>query len=227
MFVRLLCEVPIHRCICSLSLEAGLQFCEEKTNILMLEKLTGMGRYLVLKGILPRDLPTTAWGQFKLPIEENGPWKPKDYWDIVHKNDEILEIGQRITGLGEMHMHAPGDFHLQHIKAWKDQRGYPEVEDKFFLNLDSWMVAVSYGAGLDQEVLLPPAVIFHQYHPSKEMRHRLKTDHEAHFNFEEFITDIDNMVKNRVPKLVNPAAEWGLGHHSLKEEWVVLPVFGR
>ena len=87
--------------------------------------------------------------------------------------------------------------------------------------------AAYHAAGLDQEVLLPPAVIFHQYHPSKEMRHRLKTDHEAHFNFDEFITDIDGMVKYRVPKLVNSPAEWGLGHHSLKEEWAILPVLGR
>ena len=129
--------------------EEIMKFCKEKTVMLMFEKLTGMGRHLVMTGILPADLQSTAWGQFRLPIKE----KDGPYWNSAdNMGVGIVEQGVKITGLGELHMHAPGDFHLQHHDAWRQQRGYPEVEDKYFLNLDSWMVAVSYGARLAQEV---------------------------------------------------------------------------
>mmetsp|Transcript_54695 Transcript_54695/g.144521 ORF Transcript_54695/g.144521 Transcript_54695/m.144521 type:complete len:81 (+) Transcript_54695:70-312(+) len=73
-------------------------------------------------------------------------------------------------------------------------------------------------AGLRQKIFMPPACVFHQFHPQGIMPQRVAetiTDQVI----EDFIRNVTTMLRDQEPLILN-GPDWGYGDMTFREELV-------
>ncbi len=119
-----------------------------------------------------------------------------------------------------IHTNACGDFTLLARRQWHKLRGYPEIPI-WSMHIDSLLCYLAVAAGLTEQVLRPPAQIFHLEHMSSWVvmspEDRLRTFAVKPWIDWHLVHEVwqDMFLKKR-PLCLN-AEDWGLGHMQLPE----------
>eukprot|EP00755_Sulcionema_specki_P020617 Sspe_Gene.72395::Locus_43198_Transcript_1_1_Confidence_1.000_Length_3165::g.72395::m.72395 len=136
---------------------------------------------------------------------------------------DILNIPQ------QFHANAPGDFLMMSKEDWMRLRGYPEAP--YQDEMDKYIMAEAFAAGMDQEIMPPPVASFHQYHPGSwgaagELTEDMKR--RPSLGQQKYIDDGTEMLIRKKPVTLwddptqlgcnNP--HWGFGNIALQEMWV-------
>jgi hypothetical protein len=117
----------------------------------------------------------------------------------------------------ELHTYADGDFWLSSRAAVDAVRAYPELPLPVLV--DSFLTVAVSAAGYAQRVFMPPACVFHQFHPQGAMPQRV-TETVTPEHIAAFIGNVTTMLRTRTPIVVN-GPDWGYAEHSFREERVV------
>eukprot|EP01059_Diplonema_ambulator_P033392 TRINITY_DN6958_c1_g1_i3.p1 TRINITY_DN6958_c1_g1~~TRINITY_DN6958_c1_g1_i3.p1 ORF type:complete len:641 (+),score=197.84 TRINITY_DN6958_c1_g1_i3:454-2376(+) len=79
-----------------------------------------------------------------------------------HQRGQYSEIEDLLNIPQQFHANAPGDFLMMSREDWMKLRGYPEAP--YQDEMDKYIMAEAFAAGMDQEIMMPPVASFHQYH---------------------------------------------------------------
>eukprot|EP01064_Diplonema_japonicum_P025184 TRINITY_DN3621_c0_g1_i1.p1 TRINITY_DN3621_c0_g1~~TRINITY_DN3621_c0_g1_i1.p1 ORF type:complete len:989 (+),score=120.85 TRINITY_DN3621_c0_g1_i1:71-3037(+) len=79
-----------------------------------------------------------------------------------HQRGQLSEIEDILNIPQQFHANAPGDFLMMSRDDWMKLRGYPEAP--YQDEMDKYIMAEAFAAGMDQEIMMPPVASFHQYH---------------------------------------------------------------
>ena len=114
----------------------------------------------------------------------------------------------------ELHTYADGDFFLAPSLSVHQVRGYPEIPLPVLV--DSYLTVATAAAGYKQHIFMPPACIFHQFHPQGAMPQRVAQT-VGQPEIEAFIRNVTWMLSNRQPLILNDE-NWGYAQHQFEEE---------
>ena len=114
----------------------------------------------------------------------------------------------------ELHTYADGDFFLAPSLSVRQVRGYPEIPLPVLV--DSYLTVATAAAGYKQHIFMPPACIFHQFHPQGSMPQRVAQT-VGQPEIEAFIRNVTWMLSNRLPLILNDE-NWGYAQHQFEEE---------
>jgi hypothetical protein len=108
-----------------------------------------------------------------------------------------------------VHTNAAGDFILAHRSQWETIRGFPEFGDTF-TGLDGYACYQLHALGLQQTVVLPPAMILHADHSRTEQGTRPRA------SVEEYRANVERIRSGALGPALN-GPQWGLGGEALAE----------
>eukprot|EP01063_Lacrimia_lanifica_P022055 TRINITY_DN29766_c0_g1_i1.p1 TRINITY_DN29766_c0_g1~~TRINITY_DN29766_c0_g1_i1.p1 ORF type:complete len:999 (+),score=318.28 TRINITY_DN29766_c0_g1_i1:84-3080(+) len=142
---------------------------------------------------------------------------------------EIQEVEDLLNVPQQFHANAPGDFLMMSRDDWMKLRGYPEAP--YQDEIDKYIMAEAFAAGMDQEIMPPPVTSFHQYHSGSWGSAGGLTEDMAlrpSLGQRKYIEDgRDMLLKKKPVTLWNDAnelgcnnAQWGLGNIALYEMMV-------
>lgn len=112
-----------------------------------------------------------------------------------------------------LHTFAAGDFLLMTPDGWEAVRGFPEYG--WHLYVDSYACAIAVAKGLRQEVVRPPARIYHQMHDRSGSSERYSASRER------YVSECSELIAHRDRTMVRDVANdesWGLSGEELPEE---------
>jgi len=82
--------------------------------------------------------------------------------------------------------------------------------------VDSFLTVATSAAGFTQHIFMPPACVFHQFHPQGTMPQRVAQT-VGQPEIEAFINNVTWMLSNRQPLILNDL-NWGYAQHDFEEE---------
>ena len=112
-----------------------------------------------------------------------------------------------------LHTYADGDFFLAAREAIRRVRAYPEIPLPVLV--DSYLTVASAAAGYTQKLFMPPACVFHQFHPQGVMPQRV-AETVGTAEIEAFIRNVTWMLTNREPLILN-SQDWGYAKETFEE----------
>jgi hypothetical protein len=129
-----------------------------------------------------------------------------------------------VDPLPKIHTNGCGDFTLMSKDRWLALRGYPELPI-WSMHIDSLLCYMAIASGLHENVLRPPAKIFHMEHRNSWVvmtpDDRLRTFSNKPWLDIGLLSELwQNMYRSHRPVAFNDAG-WGLGSWSLDETIIV------
>lgn len=179
-------------------------------------------RLNTIKGKLPADrigCAKTVAGRFlRRPLSfftERRPWPGRCMYLLVKAaltrtpTPEELAHPKKIEHL---YRTASGDFLLMSKKDWLDIKGFPELTTQW--HGDSYVCIKSAGAGLEQTLLKPPMVAYHQEHDRSVHYDRPSTDAETMLEIGRRV--LSKSPTNQMPSDIQNDESWGLKDEELE-----------
>mmetsp|Transcript_27109 Transcript_27109/g.66855 ORF Transcript_27109/g.66855 Transcript_27109/m.66855 type:complete len:119 (-) Transcript_27109:5-361(-) len=116
----------------------------------------------------------------------------------------------------DVHTYADGDFFLVPKSAVFELRGYAELALPILI--DSLLTVAAVALGLRQQIFMPPACIFHQYHEQGAMPRRV-AETVGEKDIQDFISNVTAMLATGTPIVVNDES-WGFAGLEFEEHHV-------
>ena len=169
--------------------------------------------------------PTVEWPKTGPDLQQHTPEQSLQEQLLSNPNAHLL-VPVNLTGatdagvptiMPELHTYADGDFFLATRAAVDQVRGYPEIPLPVLV--DSYLTVATSAAGYRQHLFMPPACVFHQFHPQGTMPQRVAQT-VGQPEIDAFVRNVTWMLSNRQPIIVNDG-NWGYSDHTFEEETFV------
>ncbi|EKX40129.1 hypothetical protein GUITHDRAFT_113865 [Guillardia theta CCMP2712] len=140
------------------------------------------------------------------------------YWDAVTLLGDGPVVRYPPEGMEEEE--EKEGYANQHLVIRTNQTG--GRKRKFFMMpvlVDSFLTVAAAAAGYKQNIFMPPACVFHQYHPQGTMPQRV-AETVGEKEISAFIANVTWMLEEMTPILVNDE-NWGYAQESFEEEEIL------